>query len=208
MKEYLSSKHGALSWELPGLPWSCGYRSGCFRAQCLELLHTRVHDQDCITGFNVYLRLWAYEPLPKKPANYKPLLNTAKCRKGWVVLVYVAVLVFKDMLLWRHPQARSSTWDIYFYFFQCILYLPLPHSPFLNFQLHSRWVFLGQRGEQGLLSLHTSVLIVAFQIIGQKYSGLSTESKKYGPTTFGIGRLEIGTPYCDSFRILLFYEMK
>lgn len=135
----------------------------CFHAERPELLHTRVHDQDCRAGFNVYSRLWACEPLPKKTVKHKLSLNRAKCRKGWVILIYVAMLMLKDMVLWRHPQARSSTCKIFF-FFPIYFVFPSPPSLTVSYILaDASWG--SEVGGEDLLSFHTFVLIVAIQII-------------------------------------------
>lgn len=142
------------------LLWSCGFQAACSPAAHLELLHTDfMVIAGFMIGFNVDLRLWTHKALPKKTLKFKTSLNTVRCSKGWIILVYVARLPFKGVLSWWPDQDSNSIREIFR--FLLIHFLSFsPRSPSLTFiQCHSCCSVLGSRVRTGLTTFITLLKI-------------------------------------------------
>lgn len=141
--------------------WSCGFQAACSPAAHFELLHTDfMVIAGFMIGFNVDLRLWTHEALPKKTVKFKTSLNTVRCSKGWIILVYVARLTLKGVLSWWPDQDSNSIREIFRFLFR-FFFLSFPsHSPSLTFtQCHSYCNLLGSRVKTELTTFITLVKI-------------------------------------------------
>lgn len=85
-----------------------------------------------------------------------------RCTKGWVMLVYVVMLILKGMLSWWPPQdSKRHQGKLSSGFFPCILCLFSSVLPSLtSIQFHSCLCFLGQRcGRRGFKTLIFCLLL-------------------------------------------------
>lgn len=140
--------------------WSCRFQAACSPAAHLELLHTDfMVIAGFMIGFNVDLRLWTHEALPKKTVKFKTSLNTVRCSKGWIILVYVARLTLKEVLSWWPDQDSNSVRETFRFLFVYFLSFP-SHSPTLTFiQCHSYCSVLGSRVKTELTTFITLLKI-------------------------------------------------